>query len=539
MIMLASTQETFSIALRRIASVQTRLSCSAPASREYFREMRARWGCFAASLAVWASGCSGCAPEFETTFVEPGTFFGLSSMETPEGTFAVALSGPAGEPNRLVVVDSEGERCSLDGVAHYQRMSASNGAAYVIAIGPPSADGVVRVRAVDLDCASLVPEFEALAPVFAYSRTQKTPGGFDWADDSMVYSAGGDVFVIKPWAGSVVQVGFAATDMQFAFDDLLCFVEGGSLVIRDRDGAELRRLGEAVSGLGVMFPDLGTTLQSELLLVEGGDLFRLESVEAEPELIAEDACEPGFAPGGISYLSPCATRRLVAHDLTAGTVSVIAEGVGTGSFSLDWFFYTKGTSPTWQGEVWAVPPGGEPLRWADSADLFDMRSDTELGQSRFLILDDPSGGQGQLTSLRSPGEVSTIRSNVESFYAHPQGLLALADLHDGVGTLYWWADGEAAPLVIASGVPPEGYHAALWAPAVGFLRDSVGGAGHLAVRWLETTDVVDVAEGVTEFTEIRRVEPWRWRPDRPGVAYVVGEEPDAGIWFATVNLGPP
>jgi hypothetical protein len=43
---------------------------------------------------------------------------------------------------------------------------------------------------------------------------------------------------------------------------------------------------------------------------------------------------------------------------------------------------------------------------------------------------------------------------------------------------------------------------------------------------------------VTELEAIVRVEPWRFRPDKPGAACIVGEGPGAGIWFATIDLGP-
>jgi len=55
------------------------------------------------------------------------------------------------------------------------------------------------------------------------------------------------------------------------------------------------------------------------------------------------------------------------------------------------------------------------------------------------------------------------------------------------------------------------------------------------VRYLGDGTTMDVDNGVVEFTEIVTTEVGRLEPKRPDIAYAIGAEPRAGVWFATID----
>jgi len=102
----------------------------------------------------------------------------------------------------------------------------------------------------------------------------------------------------------------------------------------------------------------------------------------------------------------------------------------------------------------------------------------------------------------------------------------IANFDGVVGDLMWLDGGHPPAEKVGSGVGKNAFGFGVQFDAIIFLqdRDPENGTSTLTIRLVETGDVFEISEGVSESREVAY--------PRPGILYSVlaGEEP--GIWFA-------
>ena len=196
------------------------------------------------------------------------------------------------------------------------------------------------------------------------------------ADAYLAVADGGELVVFDSDYQELIRLDTEFADWQLTREHVW-LIDGGELVAFDSDFDEVLRLGSEVTefgletGTGSESPDL----DQPAVYVDGANLYLLEQLD-EPTLVAEDVCQIRFFPSlrrRLSYLSPCATGRLVLHELETDEQQVYGEGVTSvvdvrsreeGGF---WVLYLTGSSDA--HTLWLQAPDESPIEVAQKAEL--------------------------------------------------------------------------------------------------------------------------------------------------------------------------
>jgi hypothetical protein len=482
----------------------------------------------AASLALGASGCSGCA-ELEGQSIAAGSYVGLAAFDAGGGDIVLnAIADWNGEEGELVVVRLDGATCHAGAASAYapfgEWLTSFHGHALWRRTGP---DDVGAVSLVDFACNRLLGPIEGVRlPVFLAPLN----AGGSWASAQLLRSGDQALWIVDPVGGRVVPLAGPGSSFTGAGPEAAWVLEGGTLFLRGYDGATLREVATGVSEMFWVQPPLDAAVD-DLVYVDADGLHLLDGADdLEPELLATDVCEvhPVFAGAAsvLGYLSPCSEQRLVLHDLESGVVTAIASGVAAFDWNTDPLFFVTGPQQDdLVGDLHLVFAGGEPVFLAEDAALWTLQEHGFDDPPYALVITHHGASGGRLLRVGYDGSVEHWHDGVVEVDDFLDWIAALGDFDGSTGNLYLRAEAGGDPELLASGVPPESFALGYQLDAIGYIADAQSGAGRLVIRELggDRSQVVD--EGVTEFEEVLS-------NDRPGLAYIVGSGERAGIWYA-------
>lgn len=514
-----------------------RMVWGAASGGERRRGVLAAFCAFAASLLP---ACSGCQVEIErsTTTHGDGLYRGLLVGGTePDGPFVLAQRERAPGDEELVLVSlAEGEKrtCSLGKAFGYHTARPRGGygddgrsvdprPARILALegelGAKSGD----LRIFDASCVELlrVPSVEAWPRTLYGDQLQH--------EGYAARTTSGKVVTIDPWSGSVHTISENASFWTYAYDKFWLF-EGGSLVVRDRDGKPLQTAGSGVTELA--FALLG----EEVAYVDAEGLWVLKLGDPEPTAIptAATPCKPEYFYTGsmqLAYRDDCAAGVLAVLDRTTGDTRVLSAGVTSarilGGSSMPWIFFER-EEPGKERELWAVPGAGEPVLVGTNP-----RPNWYPGRSKagFLIELDHDGAAGTLGTWTLEGGFSPLLENTAwSGGSYGDYLAAITDAQEDVGTLVVY---DKTTMNEALRVPRVHRASPTFASqvlALGYIHDwdDALGAGTFGVWIPAVGQQIDVDTGVTEYVELFWPEP--------GILYAVRAPERAGLWTAYPDL---
>ncbi|MDI1436853.1 hypothetical protein [Polyangium sorediatum] len=493
------------------------------------------FGAFALSLLPACSG--GCSVEFERSEAThaDGLYRRLLVGGTePDGAFVLAQHERAPGEEELVLVSlAEGEKrsCAMGKAFGYTTMGPQPSfsgdeprvdarPARILAFeGEPGAkSGDLRIF--DASCVEhmRVPSVETWPwPIYssAESRTE-------------AYAArttSGEVVWIDPWAGSMRTISEGASFWKYAAETFW-LIEGGRLVLRDREGNTLQTAGEGVTEVVVDFT-------GEAAYVDALGLWVLKLGDPAPMAIPTAAapCKPEYFYVNslkLAYRDDCAAGVLAVRDLTTGDTRLVAAGVTSARFvrraSKSWIFFQR-EEPGKKRELWAVPGDGEPVLVGTNPkpDGY-VWSFQEEGS---LVELNHDGTSGTLGTWTLEGGFSPLLEGIGGAWVQRGAHLAMVvDEQAEVGTLVVL---DKETLAEALRVPRV-HRATPWfsyqAPALGYVHgwDDALGAGTLGAWISANGQQIDVDTGVSEFDEIYWPEP--------GIVYAVRTPERAGLWSA-------
>jgi len=384
--------------------------------------------------------------------------------------------------------------------------------------------------------------------------------------------------LIDPWSESsqLVAHSVRGNDPASAFGRYL-WVDDGSIVISDPTLTPIARFGEGVSEIGVSPQD------AELAYIEpnpagtGGTLFVVNALgDQQPRELANDACGLRYLSIGssrkLSYLSPCADRRLVLRDRADNSTLVIADGVaGAPSAYLigrDWrlAYVTTASPDTPTGTLWlrkavegdepqliaeharanlsAVTPDGggllTMLDWSNTGGrLVEWRAEGlnevadkvleiapvgQLANEDLTLLANFNGTTGDLLRLRRDLTTEVLASGVPARSAAQDAFLANFDGSQGELRLFHREDGSSE--LLGTGVSRGSFKFAQQFKGVMMLtgRDPETNTSSFEVRLLDSGQSYLLNTGVTEAREVAF--------PSPGLIYNVVEGDQAGVWFS-------
>ncbi|HVK67322.1 MAG TPA: hypothetical protein VM694_22710 [Polyangium sp.] len=500
-------------------------------------------------VAAMLPACSGCQVDIErsdTTHAD-GVYRGLLvGGSEPDGAFVVARRERAPGDDEVVLVSlAEGERrtCSLGKAFAYTtsqqprpgyageepRVDARPARILTLEgeLGAESGD----LRIFDASCAERV-----RVPSVVASKWPTRVTMYGILDDNnnleayAVETTDGEIVWVDLWAGTTRTIAEGVSFWRY-YPDTFWLIEGGRLIVRDRDGKILQTAGTGVTEI-VVGP-----LGAEAAYVDENGLWVLKLGEDAPMAIPTNAapCKPEFLSSlspKLAYRDDCAAGVLVVLDRTTGDKRVFDSGVTTvrsyGLQGTSWLFFER-EEPGKKRELWAVREADEPVLVGTDPKLdVGIRSHGE----GFLFVLDHDGTTGTLGKWTLEGGFSPL---VEGYAGEARGpsygyLAALADAQEDVGTLVVF-HGET--LTEAFRVPRV-HHQTPWfslqAPALGYVHDwdDTLGAGTFTA-WIPVTgQKIDVDTGVTEFAELIWPEP--------GIVYAVRTPERAGLWTAYPDL---
>jgi hypothetical protein len=465
---------------------------------------------------VGACALVGCTPTLEGEIRLGGSFEELAVVEAEGAAWAAALAIDGAEERHLELVAlSDARRCAAAPVSRFFMNSGPDGA-LVLTTWTEADDGCGTLAFLDSSCNPL------MTPIGCTPRptriAQDILGGA-FRRHLVVESEDGPLRLVDPWAGVVVDLAASAQAWRWAAAASLWIHDGGELALLDLDDRKSdRRLGHEVS---------------ETLFMAGGQavfrdregLWLLTAPDAEPELVASDGCEVQASASGdaLAYLSPCAERALVWHDLASESRVAIAGDVVAFRADTAPLFFVLGEGQDARLFAFAADTR---VAVADRASLSSLRHVRHDDRDGHLLLAELGGdGAGVLLHFDGLGSTAVV-DHVSSFQVRHGHIAALRDHAAGIGTLVLAPEGGGAAEVIASGVPRARFGFASQLEALGFIADFDGRAGRLEALGLEGGERHVIAERASEFAEVRS-------DATPGLAYIVPDGDEAGIWFAT------
>jgi hypothetical protein len=259
--------------------------------------------------------------------------------------------------------------------------------------------------------------FGGIEGVMLPSRLYDDPPGY-------LVDGGDKLLDVNPWTGTIREISSAMQRWSQAptEDTQVWFIEDGQFVAIDSSREELLRVGKDVTEVLGVSP----AMASPFHLVEGGKLMKYDSPTAKPTLIAEDLCEVALGGAGYTYMSPCASRRLVTLNPSTGVAEAIDEGVGRVlSISVSGVAVTEGlgaeaiytkpsaTMPS-ADNVWLKQVGVAPRVWRENVARYLGGS---IGASPTLrAVVDSNGTTGKLVRIDAAGE-TVLHGGVSINYA--------------------------------------------------------------------------------------------------------------------------
>ena len=506
---------------------------------------RGALGAFCALAGSLLLACSGCGPEVEIERSPVrhagGHFQGLVvGASEPDGAFVVAQHELAPGDDEVVVVslaDDEQRICSLGNAFFYHTPGYTRAFADV---GNPRPARILTIegdvgaesgdlRIFDASCVELmrVPSVEApvqavdLWPLEAYAAR----------------TTSGEVVKIDPWAGSVQTIATNASFWQFKGDHFW-LVEGGSLVVRDRDGEIVQTAGEGVTEVAV------SIWGEEAAYVDATGLWVLKPGDPGPIAVPTTGapCKPVFAfensPHRLTYRDDCAAGVLGVLDRATGETRLFSTGV-THLFAFHdgskspWVFFER-EEPGKKRELWAVPEAGEPVFVGTNPKpgwfVWNWRT------KDFLIDLDHDGATSTLGKWSPEGGFSPV---LEGFWEPWEGVTAghfptITDPQGELGTLVVLDTATMAEALRVPGVRREKWRDFQKMRVLNEVElqvfdyvhdwDDTLGAGTLTTWIPETGEQIDIDTGVSESSSLL------W-PEH-GVVYAVRTPERAGLWTA-------
>ncbi|MDI1444163.1 hypothetical protein [Polyangium sp. 6x1] len=501
----------------------------------------AAFGAFAAALLP-ACSSSEVAVECSSASHADGLFRGLVVGGTvPEGPFVVAEHEREPGNHEVVLVslaEDEPRTCSLGKAFWYDTIRQGS----VFGAGPnaPPLDarpariltleGEIGAKSGDLRVFDASCTERARVPsVDAPVRSIVDADGR--IEAHVARTTAGRVVRIDPWAGAVRTIAEGAGFWTYT-RDRFWLVEGGRLVVRDRDGNRLQTAGMGVTEVAI------APLGDEAAYVDEKGLWVLKAGDDEPAAIHTPAvpCKPEYPWSQrlmLAYREDCAAGVLAVQDRMTGQTRVFSSGVTSvraySGFETAWIFFER-EAPGQARELWAVEGSGEPVLVGTNPRLDLLVWPHKAG---FFFDLDHDGAKGTLGTWSleagfSPhfeGFVGLWRSGQDELAA-----LADADAAGNVGTLVLFDSGTLAESLRVPRVHRSTPRLARQASALGYVRDwdDALGAGTLEA-WISDRDQqIEVDTGVAEFGEVF------W--PKPGMVYAVHAPERAGLWSAHLEL---
>jgi hypothetical protein len=404
----------------------------------------------------------------------------------------------------------------------------------------------------------------------------------------LALGGGGKLTFLDPWSSKTTLVATGASVPQFTDDQStgtakIWTIEAGQLVARSYAFEELARYGKNVTEFAHT-----TDSVTRVAFVDDSELFVVTDELKAPERVATDACQVSFPSGwggfGLSFLSPCADRRLVLYgsrhrsDPGPGksdeTLVVGGPVVGNPAVSFDGdtalAFFVKNDEPgakngalyggalgkaaehigdtpqlsrthapvvSHKGSAWNVLVDvgngvGRLVQWKPGATAKELARDVEEVSGSLAIVNF-DGTVGDLARISADQPVTVLARKVP-----PGGFDTDTDIGTAVVTDFDGTTGtlEIAPPdddtrfeAVATGVRASGFQFIQSLNGVGYLRDfdASRGVGTLGVRVVTTGDTFDADVRASEWREVGWPEP--------GLLYVVPDGNSAGIWFARLK----
>jgi len=497
----------------------------------YFGQMRSsshssyvipRWVVAAGALVL--AGCNlgqGFADFGKDVFEPDPVFIDGSGHRIAEGEFAGMLLDPWGEAGSVIVAfrhEDDGPHLRMQpfeggpgcDVGPAQRCIVFNKLddkeqliAYVVA---PDANGRGTLKFTNHQCETVSGSIDnALLP----SDLFDSPPGY-------LVDAGGQLLIVSPWDD---QISVLAADLRSwsgvgTEGSPIWFVDGGQFVLLDASHLEVVRTGTDVTQVvGSADPQA-----DEIYLIDGGNLVVYRRSTGDTQVIAEDACQVTRGADYVTYLSPCAERRLIAQDLATHVTEQLDVGVGRSlnaqrvrpaddtSVGVG-MLYTKPSvdSPGFE-DLWLKRPDEDPRLWEHR--LGRLVAGTAGTNPTLLAIVDSDGQTGRLVRADADSE-TTLHDSVAVDYPIDQASspIALVDFDGTAGNLTR-IDGPDDTTVLASNVPLA---SEVVSPATDYLEGAIDSPQYLSERalvynvdsWVGTLGIapegepfVDLAEGV-------------------------------------------
>ena len=523
---------------------KARMFWGAASGGKQSRGVLAAVGLFAAALLPACSGCQVEIERSEGTHAD-GLYRGLLVGGTePDGAFVVAQHERAPGEEELVLVslaEDEKRTCSLGKAFWYTTVqprppsygddepSADARPARILTLegelGAESGD----LRIFDASCVERMRVPSIVVAVWPMPTVWPVYGALGKIEAYAARTTSGEVVWIDPWAGTTRTIAENTSSWTYQYNKFW-LIEGGSLVVRDREGNPLQTAGEGVTEVTTPYRE------DEVAYVDAKGLWVLKLGEPAPMAIPTAAapCKPEYFYAGsmkLAYRDDCAAGVLAVRDLTTGDTRVLSAGVTSVRFlnrsSKSWIFFARET-PGKERESWAVPGEGEPVLVGMNPrpDGFVLQS--EVG---FLVELDHDGTSGTLGKWTLEGGFSPL---LEDFAGDWRGngdyLATLADAQEEVGTLVVFDRKTLAEALRVPRVHRASPSFSNQAPTLGYVHgwDDTLGGGTLGVWVTANGQQIDVDTGVSDFAELFWPEP--------GIVYAVRTPERAGLWSAYPDL---
>lgn len=392
----------------------------------------------------------------------------------------------------------------------------------------------------------------------------------------LVKTPEGGLTLIDPWAqtSTIVAESVRADDPVPAFGHYF-WVDRGVITISDEELRPLAYVGHDVVAVSASLEDAQLAyLEAGSEGTSGGTLFTVDAVASEPPvLVASDACNMRYLTLNgrrqLSYLSPCAERKLVLRDVSDESVRVIDTNVAgspaarTLSGQSVLTYVTTESQDATAGTLWVMSDnqakvavaentrvgpstvsddgglltvldwastGGRLVEWKPDA-LTEVASGViELGplgrmaNEDLTLLGNFDGVTGDLLRLRTDLTTEVLAQGVPTRSANADAFLANFEGEAGDLLLLDRSDGTSLPL--ASGVARGAFIFTQQFSSVLMLanHDPETRTNTLRMHLLGSQRQYVLHDRVTEAREVAF--------PSAGILYSVVDGDDAGVWFA-------
>jgi hypothetical protein len=392
----------------------------------------------------------------------------------------------------------------------------------------------------------------------------------------LVKTPAGGLMLVDPWAQTTTLLAEAVRgdDPVAAFGHFL-WVDRGVITISDEELLPVAFVGSNVVAVNASPEDAQIAyLEADGTGSGGGTLFTVDAVGSEPPvLIAADACNMRYLTLNgrrqLSYLSPCAERKLVLRDVRNESLRVIDSNVAgapsarTLSGQSVLTYVTTESQDATTGTLWVMngdqakvavaentrvgpstvsgdgglltvldwaSTGGRLVEWKPDALREVANGVIELGplgrmeNEDLTLLGNFDGLTGDLLRLRSDLTTEVLAQGVPTRSGSADAFLA--NFEGEAGDLMLLDRSDGTSLALASGVARGAFIFTQQFSSVLMLanRDPETRTNTLRLHLLDSQRQYVLHDRVTEAREVAF--------PSPGVLYSVVEGEDAGVWFA-------